>query len=175
MKSVLVNFITSMVCVSAFAAGTGDVGSVGGTVPTSVKSTSDQIQQYSPQARALTIAQLCQTFGQSNLDWGKAGSKIKCIDAGNGIIELRGSNARGTLSVYANAEDKTVLEYFGDDEIHQYQNNLGQALRVEFVMVTTSVRNDRGAARIDGYFRVDALMGDKNTNSRLRVGYFSNL
>lgn len=174
MKSVFMSFITSLVCVSAFA-GTGDVGSVGGAVPTSVKSTSDQIEQFSPQSRAVTIAQLCQIFGQDNLDWGKAGSKIKCINAGNGIIELRGANERGTLSIFANAGDKTVLEYFGDDEIHQYQNNLGQALRVQFVMVTTSVRNDRGSAKVDGYFRVDALMGDKNTNSRLRVGYFSNL
>lgn len=174
MKSVFVSLITSLVCVSVFA-GTGDVGSVGGAVPTSVKSTTDQIEQFSPQNRAVTIAQLCQILTQDNLDWGKAGSKIKCFNAGHGLIELRGANARGTMSIFANANDKTVYEDFGDSPIQQYQNNLGQSLRIQFNMVTTSVRNSHGEAVLNGYFRVDALMSDQNTNSRLRVGYFSNL
>src|SRR5690606_28519550 len=94
------------------------------SIPQSVKSTTSQIQQYSLQSRAVTITKLCEVMAQESLDWGR--SKLTCIEHSNGLIEIKGATANGTLSVFANADDKTVFEAFGSTAIQQYQNDLDQ-------------------------------------------------
>jgi hypothetical protein len=176
MKSLLTSILVMLTSAAVLAAdldGTGDIGSVGGVVPMSVISTSDKIQQYSPQHRAVTIFELCKVLSQKDFDWGKNPSQITCAQVRPGILALTGRSQKGAVVIYANATDKTVIEYFGDSDIQQYQNNLGQSFSITFEAVNTGVKNVHGAAVVQGYYKVDAYMRSGQNN--LRIGAYSNL
>ncbi len=161
-------FLTIILLTSGFAfAGNGDIGSVGDAAPSSVTSTSNLIKQYSPQGSSLTIAKLCEIFESPDLVWGK--SKLTCIQRPYGIIEIRGYTAYGTLSVYANATDRTIFEAFGTDDVQQYQNNLQQSFNIHFEWVHDGTTN---GVQI-GHYKVDALLTSKGEH--LRVGLYDRL
>lgn len=142
-------------------------------VPTSVRSTSNEIPVYSPQARALTMKRLCEVVTDGSFDLGKA-SSITCVAHPGDIIEIKGSvDGRESISVFANASDKTVLEFMGDNEFHRYQNDLNQTLSFEFVWVNTGTRQTTGGVQTLGYNRLDGYMTD--SGKKLRIGFFSNL
>lgn len=141
-------------------------------VPTAIKSTTDQITQYSPQHRALTLERLCEMMNEGNFEVSKK-SAVTCTKHG-AVVEFTGSVVgRENVSVYGNATDKTVIEYFGDNEIHYYQNDLKQVFRLEFIAINTGVRKTPSGTEVLGFYRLDGRM--INDTKSLRVGYFSDL
>ncbi len=142
-------------------------------VPAAIKSTTDQITQYSPQHRALTLEHLCEMMNEGNFEVSKK-SAVTCTKHAGGIVEFTGTVVgRENVSVYGNLTDKTVIEYFGDNEIHYYQNDLKQVFRFEFIAINTGVRSTARGAEVLGFYRLDGRM--INDTKSLRVGYFSDL
>jgi hypothetical protein len=160
LQKVYVQLTAMLILACSAMAGNGDVGSVGDAAPANVVSTSQLIEQYSPQWNSLSITDLCAVFSSPKVVWGK--SRLTCIQRPYGIVEVRGYTSYGTLSVFANATDKTVYEDFGADQIHQYRNNLQQGFRIQLEWVHTQ-----------GYYKVDAYVTSKGQT--LRVGYYDYL
>lgn len=149
------------------------VSSAWAGVPTAIRSTTDQITQYSPQHRALTLERLCKMMNEGGFEVSKK-SAVTCTQHPGDIIEFTGSVVgRENVSVYGNAADKTVIEYFGDNEIHYYQNDQKQVFRFEFIAINTGVRSTSRGAEVLGFYRLDGRM--VNDTKTLRVGYFSDL
>lgn len=152
--------------------GTGDFGSVGGSRPASVVSTIDQIEVFNSQQYAMTMERLCETLSPKNprLNWGKSGSKLTCFQTPEGLIELRAENKEGVLSIYANPTDKTVIEYFGSDEIHRYSNDQRQSLYIQLSFVNEKIRRTMFGVEEVGHYRPDIRL--RSGNSSIRIGYY---
>ncbi|MBO9665390.1 MAG: hypothetical protein J7501_01080 [Bdellovibrio sp.] len=164
--------MASLVLAANAYAGTGDYGSAG-SAPASVNSTIDQIEKVNSQADALSILDLCRILSTKNdsIEWGKAGVQIKCYQTVKGLIEIRATNSQGTLSVFANRYDKTVLETTGADEIHRYSNDLGQSLVVVLSFSHTGERVVPGQGVLEmGVYRPDISL--YSGSSKIRVGYY---
>lgn len=139
-------------------------------VPTAVVSTSDKIQIFNPQNDALDFNKLCDLIAQDSIEIGKK-SSLSCTKHPNDIVELIGSNNLGTLSIFANATDKTVIEYMGSDITHRYTNNLNQSMNMQLSFVNEGVGRTRtGEALEKGHYRGDIYLF--NEKSRIRVGYY---
>lgn len=147
--------------------------SLAATPPAAVKSTSDNIEQYSPQSRALTMQQLCDLLTEKNYETdGK--SDLTCSSHPGNLIEFKGDVVGQTSeSIFANKTDVTIYEAFGDNDIHRYMNDLGQYLSVELIAVNTAVVKSPRGPEVKGFFRLDATVS--TGKAWLRVGYFSNL
>lgn len=169
-------FLSVLVMSLNVFAGNGDFGSVGGTKPSSVRSTSNKIQTYNSQKNALSIKDVCVVVSVENprLDWGKYKGTFDCATTRDGLIELRGISKGVQFSVFANPSDMTVLEYNGETEVYRYTNDLGQ-----YIVISMSFVNERikrgifGTIEQVGKYRPDIMMG--NESVKVRAGYYANL
>ncbi len=163
MKFILM--ITSLILSVSAVAGTGDFGSVGGPRPASVTSTSELLKNGDA---AVTIADLCQMLApkNKNVEWGSQGAQVRCLKTPEGLIEIRAKNNLGSLSVYANASDTLVTQFYAMDDFYKYSNNLGQYLYVSL----KSVDEVTDFPERKFHFRPDVLLS--SGSSSIQVGYY---
>lgn len=148
---------------------TGAAGQASSQAEAPVESRTSEIPTYNSQASALTIADLCRVLIGGSVALGEA--TVTCT-TDDGVTTLSASKGDLTASVLANASDKLVLEYRGDDESHEYKNNRGQTLLVRFDFTTSGTRRTADGTYVDGSFRADLLMGTSEGN--FRFGYYFN-
>ncbi len=159
-KQFFIGIIGLLVSVSAMA---GTVNWNGKIVTVENRSQDLDDAKYSVPSEERTIQEFCKTIEQPNINWGKEG-RLVCRDLEDGVVEIRGYNASGSLSILANGTDKMLFEYMGDTvEIHRYLNNLNHKLVVSFELRNVSVKKE---------FWADAhLFSD---GRHLRVGNYIN-
>jgi hypothetical protein len=165
--------MASLVLAANAYAGTGDYGSAGDAAPASVNSTIDRIQKFNAQADAPSILELCRMLATKNdrVSWGKEGIQIKCYQTIKGLIEIRATNSEGTLSIFANRNDKTVIEFNGDDDHYVYTNDLGQKLLVMMSWENSGTRLIPGVGvEKKGFYKPDIYLF--SGSSKIRVGAY---
>ena len=134
-----------------------------------VQSTSDQIEQVNGQSEAITIKKMCALLISEGVDLGKG--QIQCHFNGN-LVTIEATVGERTQTVSANADDKMVVEYFGDSDIHQYTNDQDETLRLQLDFTATGTKRLVDGTFINGYYKADVRL--RNSKSQIRVGAFIN-
>ena len=137
-----------------------------------VQSQNGDFTLYNSQSEALTMQNLCRILEKNKADLGKTTS-VRCIARQAGIMEMVASDSRTnkTKSILFNMDDKTVIEYRGPDQVHNYMNNLGQQLFLNLNFVNNGQVLTNDGVLIKGWYRADFFIRD-NTGEN-RFGYYS--
>jgi hypothetical protein len=156
---------------AAAAAGAGAVPEAKAAI-TGVQAQNGDFTLYNSQSEALPMSAVCRILETRKADLGKTTS-VRCVARQNGLMELVASDTRTnkTKSILFNMTDKTVIEYRGPDQVHNYMNNLGQ----HFLLILNFVNNGQvltyDGVLVKGWYRVDFFLRDSAGQNRF--GYYS--
>ena len=127
---------------------------------------------YNSQSEALTMSAVCQILEKRKADLGKTTS-VRCVAGQNGVMELVASDSKTnkTKSILFNKTDKTVIEYRGSDQVHNYMNNLGQHFFLNLSFVNNGQVLTYDGVLVKGWYRVDFYLRDSAGENRF--GYYS--
>ncbi|OGR45405.1 MAG: hypothetical protein A2X35_03960 [Elusimicrobia bacterium GWA2_61_42] len=127
---------------------------------------------YNSQSEALTMSTVCRILEKRQADLGKTTS-VRCVARQGGLMELVASDIKTnkTKSILFNMTDKTVIEYRGGDQVHNYRNNLGQHFFLNLSFVNNGQVLTQDGVLVKGWYRADFYLRDSAGENRF--GYFS--
>ena len=139
---------------------------------TGVQAQNGDFTLYNSQSEALTMSTVCRILETRKADLGKTTS-VRCVAKQNGVMELVASDSKTnkTKSILFNKTDKTVIEYRGSDQVHNYMNNLGQHFFLNLSFVNNGQVLTYDGVLVKGWYRVDFYLRDSAGENRF--GYYS--